>query len=288
MTTSATIVADSEWDGVRLTTILATFPRFILPQFTRHRSFSFNTASSRAIPLAKQIEMIEADGFVPEHWPKNRRGMSATEEIINPDHAEVVWLDAMDWAITHAKKLAELDVHKQVAARLLEPFMHVTAIVSTTMPGLENFFDQRINDEAQPEMQELARAIRDALEDSTPVHRAIHIPFGDEPGPSTGLSLEDQLIRSVSKCARVSYGRELEERSIEDDRRLVASLIKNKHASPMEHVSWVMPAGESACDCSDCYSVRLSSHEGNFKFPWEQLRHNLNDMLPKFMEEINE
>lgn len=57
MTTSATIVADSEWDGVRLTTILTTFPRFILPQFTRHRSFSFNTASSRAIPLAKRLKV---------------------------------------------------------------------------------------------------------------------------------------------------------------------------------------------------------------------------------------
>jgi hypothetical protein len=36
--------------------------RFILAEFNTHRVFSRNSASSRAIPLSKQLKKLEDDG----------------------------------------------------------------------------------------------------------------------------------------------------------------------------------------------------------------------------------
>ena len=55
----AKVLADSiSPAGHRLTTLEATFPRFVLAEFNTHRVFSRNSASSRAIPIAKQLRRV--------------------------------------------------------------------------------------------------------------------------------------------------------------------------------------------------------------------------------------
>ena len=58
--------------GVRLTTMEATFHRFILPEFNTHRAFSRNAASSRAIPIKKVIAAVRDDPAMPVFWGKNQ------------------------------------------------------------------------------------------------------------------------------------------------------------------------------------------------------------------------
>src|SRR4051794_37124536 len=151
----AKVLADSVSPaGHRLTTLEATFPRFVLAEFNTHRVFSRNSASSRAIPVAKQLRRVLDDPYVPIEFGSNKPGMQAGPALSGGDRdaAEREGLAAPGGAGRHLAGLitspgnageydglhacleaahgllkappAEwLNVHKQVANRLLEPFM---------------------------------------------------------------------------------------------------------------------------------------------------------------------
>ena len=143
----AEIVAHSlSPQGDELISVLATFPRIILAEVNTHRMLSKNTSSSRAIPFNKMVEAIENNPFIPIAWQRSHSGMQGTEYIT--DLAEIqgkrlMWLAGRDRAIQTAKNLHEADVTKQLANRLLEPFMWTTMLITGSKSGWDNFFHLR-------------------------------------------------------------------------------------------------------------------------------------------------
>lgn len=124
-------------------TMIVTFPRFILAEVNTHRMLSKNSASSRAIPFEKMIEIVKANPFVPIAWQANHKGMQGTE-YLNKRDTEVcnsAWKMASIRAIEQAEYLATRGATKQLINRLLEPFMYHTAIITAT--EWENFFALR-------------------------------------------------------------------------------------------------------------------------------------------------
>lgn len=144
---SVEIIADSFnlETGDRITTFILTFPRFILAELNTHRVFSRNSASSRAIPFKKMVEMVKEDPFIPIAWQKDHKGMQGTEYFdsfsIKENEFDQIWLNARDRALEESQHLSNSGVTKQLCNRLLEPFMWHTAIVTAT--EFENFFKQR-------------------------------------------------------------------------------------------------------------------------------------------------
>jgi hypothetical protein len=194
--------------------------------------FSRNSSSSRAESITKKLERVKNEMFIPDRFAKNCKGMSNKEwldgsqykdqmirpHVITPHYeAETCWKQAGIDAIESVKLLNDLDVHKQHANRLLEPFEYITVIV--TASEYDNFFAQRCPrymfgdksyyskkallaahpdsnmdyatqedwdrcqvNTAQPEMMELAEMMFDALQASVPTQLESgqwHIPFGD-------------------------------------------------------------------------------------------------------------
>lgn len=141
----AEIVADSiSPQGHRITTLEVIMPRIILAEFNTHRMFSRNSASSRAIPFQKMLQMVLANPFIPIAWQKNHKGMQGTEYLGFPanGYAEEKWLEARDEAVRVANYLhATEGVTKQLANRLLEPFMYHKVLCTST--EWENFFALR-------------------------------------------------------------------------------------------------------------------------------------------------
>src|SRR5882672_5561747 len=83
---SAKIIRDSiSPDGHRLTTVEATFPKFLNAELNTHRAFSRNLASSRAIPSKRILEQVENDPYMPIWYGANMAGMQAPEEIKDDD-----------------------------------------------------------------------------------------------------------------------------------------------------------------------------------------------------------
>ena len=78
--------------------------------------------------------------------------------------AKTAWRMARDQAVEAAKAFAKAGYHKQVVNRLLEPFAHITVIVTAT--EWQNFFDLRCHPAADPTMRALAEAMRDAMPES--------------------------------------------------------------------------------------------------------------------------
>ena len=76
------IIADSENpQGDRLTSFLVTYPRIVHAEMLRHRMFSRNVASSRAIPFKKMVKDVEENPFIPIAWQKDHKGMQGSEYI---------------------------------------------------------------------------------------------------------------------------------------------------------------------------------------------------------------
>lgn len=134
--------------GDELISVLATFPRIILAEVNTHRMLSKNTSSSRAIPFNKMVNTIKNDPFIPIAWQKNHSGMQGSEYHEDPEQgirfANNTWLRARDNAVTEATMLNQnCDVTKQMANRLLEPFMWTTMLITGPKSGWDNFFHLR-------------------------------------------------------------------------------------------------------------------------------------------------
>jgi hypothetical protein len=251
MTTTARIIADSIGFGCpRLTTVLVRFPHIILAQVLTHRVFARSTSSSRAIPIKRIIAEMEADPFVPSEWRYAAdRGMQPGELMSNSDAdiARGKWMDARDASRWAAWRIGELGASKEHANRLLEPFAHVSMVITAT--EWENFFDLRLGIHSQIEIRDLAKAIRDAMDASTPTRLAFgdwHSPFDPDP------------MRSAACCARTSYNRhDGSERTVDADMQLADMLRADKHMSPFEHQARI---GAGPC------------MNGNFAGHWVQHR----------------
>lgn len=242
--TSARVLADSIYaNGPRLTTVLACYPRFIHSEVMTHRALSRNSASSRAIPVKVQVERIRNHAFVPSSFPVNRPGMSA-DEYIDPSHEDYAkctlqWNLARDYAVSQAENLMQLGVHKQIASRLLEPFMWHTAIISGTSEAWAGVFKLRCHPTAQPEFRRLAEKMRDTIHASEPrtlIRGQWHLPLVGYPGDEE-LTGADRVRVSVARCARVSYLTHEGRRDIDADLGLFSRLQESGHLSPFEHAA---------------------------------------------------
>lgn len=232
---AVTILADSlnASTGDRLTTfLLDEFPKCLLAELNTHRALSRNAASARAMPIAKLIEQVQHDPFIPR-WTAHAKGMVGVElKKESCRRATTEWLHARDQAVDSVKCLIALNVAKQNANRILEPWMTVPVIVSGT--EWANFFKLRCAADTQPEFRAFAIAMRKAMAEGTPKELAPgdwHIPLD----PGEKLSREDRLKTSVAMAARGSYGSFTGAASLENDVRLHDQLLASGHWSPFEH-----------------------------------------------------
>jgi thymidylate synthase ThyX len=243
---SAKILKDSlATCGSRLTTMEVTFPRIMLAEFNTHRVKSRNSASSRAIPVEKMIKRVTDDCFIPIYWGKNEKGMQANSELSISEQIEAneIWIEARDNAINSVRKLLNIGVHKQIANRLLEPFMWQTVICSAT--SWDNFFNLRCDKDAQPEIRKIATMMQDIYNSNTPNSNLLktlnwHLPLieDDEFVELIKLfTIENIKKICVGRCARVSYLTHDGKRDPLADIELADRLLLSGHMSPFEHAA---------------------------------------------------
>ena len=272
---SALVVADSiSPTGVRMTTFEFVYPRVIHGEVMTHRMLSKNAASTRAVPVDTVIKMIEDQPAMMVHWGKNNPGMSSKEELtgLQLEAAKQTWVAASKSAISFVKVLIDktgINGHKQWAGRLLEPWSMMKTVISGT--EWANFIWLRAHPDAQPEFQELARCVDEALKTSEP--QALlpgewhlpYVPFKDGEywtDEETTVSLEEAKMVSVSCCAQVSY-RKLDD-TLDKAKKIfgmlnIGSKEKPSHSSPLEHQA--TPMKSSSVEHYSNMSVFVDSWE---------------------------
>lgn len=287
------IAADSITEGgCRLVTWCWEYPRMIHAEIMTHRAFSRNAASSRAIPAATLRARVLDKPAIPIKFGKNERGMQAHSEVDDAGAARDWWLEGRDLMAAHHKRGEDLGIHKQLVNRVIEPWMTIATLVSTTDHA--NFFHLRKHPMAEDNFQVVAELAWELFHNHKPMYippGGWHLPYIEESdddlraeilnmrwaeigiqrvtGPKAGIgfSLVDAKIAlSTARCARVSYLTHEGTRDLAADFALHKRLVVREnaesdpiHASPAEH-----PA--RACSISN----GLQRH-GNFE-GWKSYR----------------
>ena len=255
---TATIIQRSKCfeSNKEIVTFELVYPRMIHAELMTHRMFSRNSASSRAIPIAKVVEMVRDNPAYPSHWGKNQPGMQAREELtgFEREAVEQLWFEAAFAAADFSEAMAALGAHKQVANRGTEPYQWMKVVLTYTEG--ENWFWLRDHTDADPTIHELARKMWEALEASTPFviyPGEWHVPYVNRMRLGSGLkyltevyieedvyetqflTVEEALAVSSSCCAQVSY-RTLD-LSLSKAQMIYGRLVDSEpvHASPFEH-----------------------------------------------------
>lgn len=245
--------------GGELLTYQVRAPRFFWAEVLTHRDKSRNASSSRAIPVRKMIENTLADPAFFVHIGKNQAGMQAHEEVdgFTKKQFRQEWEDLMRIVAGYVGRWSApveeggYNIHKQVANRALEPWQHISAVISGT--EWDNMDELRDHEDAQPEFRVLQQALKAARAASTPrllvadpsTTDGWHLPY---------ITQEERFVLrlrpvfaarlSTARNARVSY---LTHDGLLPDQakdiglfeRLVGSTPL--HASPTEHPAYALP-----------------------------------------------
>lgn len=233
------ILADSiSEEGKRLTTFQLEYWRPIHSEHLRHRVFSINASSSRAKPISALLEQVHTKPWFSRHWGLNEKGMVASKEI-SPEALKEAKM-AVYGLITASAATAvyldkDLSIHKQVVNRLLEPFTSIQVVCSAT--EWENFYKLRLAPDTEPNMFALAKAMKEAQDNSTPKllkEGQWHLPYITE---KEYEEMDPWDLRRVSaaRCARVSYKLFDGSTNLQKDFELAEKLLASKHMSPFEH-----------------------------------------------------
>ena len=242
----AKVICDSVSEsGTRITTFQVRAPKFIDAELRTHRMLSQNSSSDRAIPFNK---MVGKDCYIPMDIRKNQKGMQGYDEISGYDGVRFL-LDLDEIYDFTVEKLTPWNgiVHKQHLNRYLLGFSMQDKVITGT--EWDNFFNLRLAADAQPEIQEVAQKMKEAMNASTPKMLEPgewHLPYVefdvigreyfDDTISQRFLCLDEAIKCSAARCARVSYGNhDGSDPDVEKDLKLYDFLVSSGHLSPLEH-----------------------------------------------------
>lgn len=285
------VAMSSSGDGEPLVTLeFSRTPRSgWLGELARHRCASLSVESARAVPLNLVLQQIMGDPYIPMDMRVNGRGMESQIQMDGKTlkQAQTHWLKCRDSVVRHAADLVSLGGHKQDVSRLLEPWVRIRLVLSTT--SLASILLLRMAPDVQPVFQHIARRMGACVKGVTP--RILgedewHAPYCD----TDGTVSHEQMIQCVARCARATYGRNGDVKTLAEDASLVlrlmnadvpreypcvgwdaeshgyidtrASTAQCVHASPFEHVARFRPNAPV-----------YMRDSGNFSSNWAQLRH---------------
>lgn len=244
-------------------TIRMRYPRPIHGEIMTHRVFGRNARSSRAVPVRTMLLEATTIPYVPWHWAKNKPGMQGTEPLTKEEEikAKASWLRARDTAVVEVETLFDpdgLNIHKQNPNRLLEPFSWIDTLITST--DWDNFLWLRDHEAAEPHLQDLARLVKQAIDEATVQELKPgewHMPYITpqdiqqliiRPDEDTERAIDElgcdgqELLNMVSaaRCARISYkpfdGNAAYRAEFNRYNMLVSS--DRVHASPLEHQAY--------------------------------------------------
>ena len=298
---TAKVIADSiNETGQRLTTFELEFPRLILSECNTHGAIEKNTSSSRAIPVSKMLDHILEQNLKPIYFGSKKSGMQAGDELTGEglDFVKCVWGSSLESAVEYAKMLDKAGVAKEVTNRITEPYQLIKAVWSAT--DWENWFNLRLEKDADPNICMLAYKMYEAMSKSVPVllkKGEYHLPYvGKYDIPvaysdlggyeyETGynvfyydkerdhtiehcLTLEEAIKYSVASCAQVSY--RSEGMTLDKAEKIWNMLVKSEvvHASPLTHVATPI-SKEIEIENSDYQTIGFINRIGN-PSTWEE------------------
>ena len=266
-------------------TFKITFPRYVAEQLLKHRVFEICANSSRAMTVPKMNKTIEDNPANPTFWGSRKKGMQPGEALdyqvtktdgpyghicrgTEPDTVEEVWEQTKDFCMQQADALFDAGCHQQIPNRLTHAFQMTTYILTGT--DFSNFFKLRLADDAQDEIQILARCMKDAMDayDIQRLRNGWHLPYVSQYEYDV-YGLEKALKLSAARCCVVSYnnqdGTPME---IEKAEKIYSMLVDNggaPHYTPVGMAARV-PTKDEYMDITRMQETIIMFHKGQESF----------------------
>jgi thymidylate synthase ThyX len=230
----AHVVLASKHQDREIWTLETKAPKFIDAEFEKHRMLSSNSSSSRAIPFQKHVENAT---FYPQDIRAAEKGMQGSRSVDLYTQSEFLY-DVSTFRAFAIKMLAPFKdrIHKQHLNRYLEPWAWQKKVVTAT--EWDNFFQLRLAPGAQPEIQELARCMKQAMDMVRERNSFQYLEPGQWHLPYVLEDMDEEsgLKCSTARCARVSYmTHDNESPVVESDVKLHSNLLADMHMTPFEH-----------------------------------------------------
>ena len=272
------------------------YPRIIHSELMTYSMMSVNSASSRAIPVNKLIEVIEKTPFYPISYQRKHSGMQGTDYFTSKEDIKTchsLWEESMQESIRVAKNMLEFGLSKQIINRTLESYQYHCCLMTGTRESFEHLFNQRCpvypggckswrelcdldsnytmetplierlkvnKGQAEIHFMDLAEKMYDALNESTPDELPIgsyHIPFyKDIISSEEVLSIDNIISMSVALTARVSYT------SISDDNKLTLERATNIFNHCLENGHWSVFGHIGQCMTDEEYENSIRQISG--------------------------
>jgi len=249
----AKIVQDSSLPtGERLLTFSVMYGRLIHSELLRHRAASHSVKSSRAIPTHKYRAEVMENIYVPVKFGTKKKGMQAGEPtFLTKFYGEKIWKLSSKFACFFHWMMEKFGIHKEVANRVLEPYVWVEETITVEADALKEIANLRIHDDAQEDVRRIVEEMVYEMDRSTPVELnqgQWHVPYvvrrqvenemiyTDNNGNK--LTLDQAIVCSAARCARSSYANHDNSMSSYDkDIGLAKQLVGSEpmHLSPFEH-----------------------------------------------------
>jgi len=146
-------------------TFRITVPLYVARQVMRHRTFSYNEVSRRY--TAERVRCHSLDELRRQH--KVKLQCSEEGEVENERELLSAIEEHTRNALALYQRLIEADVAQELARAVLPQSMFTSFWMTGSLRNWAHFLELRLDAHAQPETQELARAIRDQLRSLWPV-----------------------------------------------------------------------------------------------------------------------
>jgi hypothetical protein len=288
------ILGSSCKNGPPIFTLRCRYWRAIHAEVNTHRGLNKNAGSSRAVPVAKMLDMVRNDTAGPTHWGKNQKGMQAevenNEPLLIPGplreafetfvrkekpeggqfgnmfmSREVGWRFSAWLAAEMSEAFSDAGYHKQVANRITEPYQWINVVLTGTLDMWEHFWRLRDHKDAMPEFQAVAHDTKLLIQGCKPQELRLgqwHVPF-IRPNEDL-LPLEVKLKLSAARCAHTSFetvdGFDM---TLDKAEEIFGKLMGGdpQHASPTEHQAVV-----------GGLSKQVKAYRSPLSEPWIQYR----------------
>lgn len=140
-------------------------PIFITRQWMKHRTWVFNEISARYTKFDSTVYKPE---LFREQSSSNRQA-SIVAENIDQEAATKVYEDGVKAAVDAYHKLLEMGVCREQARGILPVGSHTQFIATVNLRNFMHWYFLRVDDGAQWEIQQYARAAFELIEDKFPV-----------------------------------------------------------------------------------------------------------------------
>lgn len=232
-TIDAIVVQDVIFQGRRISTMSARFPRYMLPDLMSDDRYSMSL-SIECSDTNYRSKIVSRAGLVPLGWETSGSKDPYRTEI---EHLQDIWLECCQFITDKAGKIGELPfpVPHHISEALLGPFDYVTATI--TSDNWKNILRLGMPSRFTKESQILTSHCREALENSEPRD----FLFGDYYLPYCTLELKTAISDLLDETMNQSdWNRKLKESMT----KMSVAMIANPRIYELEFIVAIPKAME--------------------------------------------